>query len=618
MLTGLFQAMLITSLAGACLAAVITLARPVTKRVFGYAWHYYIWLAVLAVMLLPVQFRLPARMEPAPVTIPQTVQNVQRTAAGQANDAGNAPQAVQDAPKANLLQRAAALAGGIAADRGQLLALLWMAGALALFSAYSISYVRLLIKMRKNAAVIACPELSAYTSKNITVRRWAAVSSPFMAGIVKPTLVLPARELTPEQLDNILRHEMTHCRRHDILYKWFAEFVKCLHWFNPVIWYVAQQIRIECEISCDMAVVNQMNREEEMRYIDTILALLPTGKSKQSPFTTQMASGKKILKRRFTMIKNRRRTGRFMSAVSIVLAAALLSTTVLASGVLSGLTEENYTVEITNNSETLELVNKPFIENGEVYLPLRETFEKAGVLEHAGSSISWEDGAVSVILTPGAGNEEMVSYGFDLQINETAFTCGIVRESLTQMDTLNRAEAMYYPPVLKGSVTYIPYELMDRMLNHRYNNSWDIEYTVFDTDGTDRTLDIIKNLPRTLCNMEARLLSPDYEEEQTACYEVVRTFFDLLPAGDIQNMKAYCTSEFAESAFSEHAFLGYSTGTMWSVYSVDLYADGNYRVTGSFYPNNDATDEEAMLVFSAVVKIQADGRALIDDMIIEA
>ena len=36
----------------------------------------------------------------------------------------------------------------------------------------------------------------------------------------------------------------------------------------------------------------------------------------------------------------------------------------------------------------------------------------------------------------------MVSYGFDLQINETAFTCGIVRESLTQMDTLNRVEAM--------------------------------------------------------------------------------------------------------------------------------------------------------------------------------
>lgn len=69
MLTGLFQAMLITSLAGACLAAVITLARPVTKRVFGYAWHDYIWLAVLAVMLLPVQFRLPARMEPAPVTV---------------------------------------------------------------------------------------------------------------------------------------------------------------------------------------------------------------------------------------------------------------------------------------------------------------------------------------------------------------------------------------------------------------------------------------------------------------------------------------------------------------------------------------------------------------------
>lgn len=68
-------------------------------------------------------------------------------------------------------------------------------------------------------------------------------------------LILPDRELSGEALNNILRHEMMHFKRKDILYKWFVALVKCVHWFNPVAYYIAKQINIECEISCDLAVV---------------------------------------------------------------------------------------------------------------------------------------------------------------------------------------------------------------------------------------------------------------------------------------------------------------------------------------------------------------------------
>lgn len=80
-------------------------------------------------------------------------------------------------------------------------------------------------------------------------------------------------------------------------YKWFAEFVKCVHWFNPALWYVSKQIAAECEISCDMAVTKNMSSSEEMSYINTIISLLPTGNSKQFPFTTQMASNKRLEKK---------------------------------------------------------------------------------------------------------------------------------------------------------------------------------------------------------------------------------------------------------------------------------------------------------------------------------
>ena len=56
MFSEILKALLIISFSGSCLAAVITLAKPVTKKIFGYSWHYYIWLAALIVMICPFSF----------------------------------------------------------------------------------------------------------------------------------------------------------------------------------------------------------------------------------------------------------------------------------------------------------------------------------------------------------------------------------------------------------------------------------------------------------------------------------------------------------------------------------------------------------------------------------
>ena len=62
------------SLAGSLLALIISLLRPITKKLFGYSWHYYIWLCVLLVMLMPVRFNVSPSPLPgiAPVQAEQT------------------------------------------------------------------------------------------------------------------------------------------------------------------------------------------------------------------------------------------------------------------------------------------------------------------------------------------------------------------------------------------------------------------------------------------------------------------------------------------------------------------------------------------------------------------
>ena len=59
MLSEIFMMVLITSLAGSALAVLLKIISPVTKKYFGGGWNYYIWLVVLAVLVIPVRVRLP-------------------------------------------------------------------------------------------------------------------------------------------------------------------------------------------------------------------------------------------------------------------------------------------------------------------------------------------------------------------------------------------------------------------------------------------------------------------------------------------------------------------------------------------------------------------------------
>mgnify|MGYP004596775617 CR=1 FL=1 len=490
MIGELFKALLITSLAGSVLAVVISLLRPITKKLFGYSWHYYIWLCVLFVMLMPVRFNVNPTSAPRITT--QTVQTQQEAVSEQPETTENI---VQTAPaqKPQLLQKATVIWDRIIYNRMNILAYVWLIGAIALMLLNVVRYVRLNIKIRKNGEVISCPETREYTDRKINVRVWENVASPFMTGIFRPTLILPKTELSEEQLHNILRHEMTHFKRHDILYKWFAEFVKCVHWFNPISWYVSKQIASECEISCDMSVTKNMTDSEEMSYVSTILSLLPTGKFKQLPLTTQMASGKKFLKRRFVMIKNKKTTSRFMSVISAVIAAIMLSTTVFASGVLSDLTTDDYTIEITNNGEKIELTNKPFIENGEVYVPLREVIDKSFSKDDGVTDIKWNDGTIDVTIAYYQGESGM----YRLKIGSNLL--GLKHISFDEHDKnfdeiennagVGMRLGLKQVPVLKNSTTYVPLINASYMLysftNRRDENKVprELTYDVYDKNG---------------------------------------------------------------------------------------------------------------------------------------
>jgi beta-lactamase regulating signal transducer with metallopeptidase domain len=79
------------------------------------------------------------------------------------------------------------------------------------------------------------------------------VSMPFAAGLVTPTVVLPAEsdEWTAERRSAVLIHELGHIRRRDLLGHTLARIACVLYWFHPLIWTAARRLRAESERACD-------------------------------------------------------------------------------------------------------------------------------------------------------------------------------------------------------------------------------------------------------------------------------------------------------------------------------------------------------------------------------
>ena len=435
------QNILLLSAVGSVLALVLLCIKPLTKRLFSPKWQYYIWLTVLIVMVLPVKLSLPA--EPVQILpIENTSAQTQQTTPVQAQQESAQPAALEEIAQRPVL-RISDIPNGIVRLSG----FLWLAVAALLLGYRMTKYIMFLRTIKKHSV----PEFGLESiPKRLTVRKTELLDAPLIVGLIKPVLYLPQTEIKEDELDYILLHELTHYRRHDLLYKWFSMLVSSIHWFNPFVYIVSRQIDEECEVSCDYEVCKTLTEPQKKNYMAMILDFVQTSIRKKRPLTTQMASSKKILKRRFLMMKTKKATSKFISVLSVVLALTILSTTVFASGFANAYfnTKEKVEVFIDGSGLTDFYENTPFLENNTPYLPLRETFR---IFVFDENILSW-----------GFDNDYKTNY---VQIN--------IPQNFTNRDSaldcrvyINRNNVIvggisYFlqtPTILKNDITYVPYE----------------------------------------------------------------------------------------------------------------------------------------------------------------
>lgn len=111
----------------------------------------------------------------------------------------------------------------------------------------------------------------------------------------------------------------------------------------------------------------------------------------KSIYTTEMSAKGKMLKRRFVQIKAKR-PSKAAKGICGMLSAGLIISAFMASGALADTALKANTIEVTYRDSVVDLKNKPYEKDGEVFLPLRETLENSGV---PSENITWENGVVT-------------------------------------------------------------------------------------------------------------------------------------------------------------------------------------------------------------------------------
>ena len=290
------------SATGGCAAVLLWLTRPLLYRMGRMHWPVNAVIAVLCLFVIPVFLfvpKVPAAVmpEPAPAAMPSSP--VLQNASG--SDEGSVsvpPQAAADAPSAYVAGGAAntnasAPAGNGGATAGMRLVflrglpLVWAAGMALALLCNAVSYLRFAVRLRcssravtdaamldslraaqKESGAMRCPEL----------RCAEAIASPLAMGVVRPCIYLPAGIAADAALDYALQHECVHLRKGHLFWKFAAQLVCAVHWFDPAVWLLSRLLNEACEFDCDRIVSAVLDGAQKCGYCTALLDAADPGR----------------------------------------------------------------------------------------------------------------------------------------------------------------------------------------------------------------------------------------------------------------------------------------------------------------------------------------------------
>ena len=326
-----------TSLLGALAILLMLVSKPLWRERYRAKARCWLWLALAVFLLFPVDFSVKnAPVQAAPPqdytlfvgTDKTTIQSTDHLFGDMAERSGQTSTQVRDSiiarPVTDPAQKTTRYI-----PVTTILFYGYLAGAAAFLLYEGVSYARFRRTVRRWSGSVTRGDYRALldeTARSLSVNApkmliCEAVTTPAVTGLFRPTLLLPHERYELPELRYILRHELCHLKRHDMLFKLVLLAANAMHWFNPVVYLMLRQADEDIELACDSAATDDLDRAERAAYSRTLLAAVQSN-VRALPATTCFGSTVERLKRRITNVLGAQKK-RGLGVVALVLALTL-------------------------------------------------------------------------------------------------------------------------------------------------------------------------------------------------------------------------------------------------------------------------------------------------------
>ena len=270
------------ALTGTWMLAAVLVARLLLKKA-PRRWILLLW------GLAALRLALPALPESRASLVPEATP-VQIVGAIQT------PEAVIDEPREE--------AAGI--SRAEIAAWVWAAGVGVMAVYAAVSDMRLRRRVRESVPLGG------------NVRLCDGISTPFLLGLVRPRIYLPAA-LPEADRTWVLAHEKAHLRRGDPWWKALGFVILSVYWFDPLVWLCWVLFCRDLEAACDEAVIRNDSVQDRQSYAETLLRCSAPGFSLAAP----LAFGETGVKGRIRAITRYQKPALVFSVLAVVLSLGL-------------------------------------------------------------------------------------------------------------------------------------------------------------------------------------------------------------------------------------------------------------------------------------------------------
>jgi len=152
-------------------------------------------------------------------------------------------------------------------------------GALAIFNNRHLWLIKESVKPIDDKEIIAlfleCRQ-AVCIKGSITLGSSILVKAPMTMGIFKSIIILPAGELSLKDARYAIMHELVHCKNKDIAINCIMFLFQMLYWFNPIVHFMFNEMRLDRELKCDAYVLDMLSGDLYVSYGEMLLNFVCT------------------------------------------------------------------------------------------------------------------------------------------------------------------------------------------------------------------------------------------------------------------------------------------------------------------------------------------------------